>query len=137
MESISMDVWTPAFNMRDLSGHNSKYSGSDKELPMGSTEHVPTGSTSFWPFYLYVDFVNISLSICRATLSLDRLLMQHYTRLNTQNVKINVPIEWPDWSATGGNMLSRARRRFFVGSSRFGIMAAEISHVESRRPNVR
>ena len=96
MESISTDVWTPAFNMRDLNGYNSKPAGSDKESPPGSTEHVPAGSTPIRLFYRYVDFVNISLSICRATLSLDRLLMQHYTRLNTQNVKINVPIEWPE-----------------------------------------
>ena len=40
MESISTDVWTPAFNMRDLSGHKSKPAGSDKDLPPGSTEHV-------------------------------------------------------------------------------------------------
>ncbi len=56
MESISTDVWTPDFNMRDLSGHKSKPAGSDKELPPGSTEHVPAGSTSFRPFYRYVDF---------------------------------------------------------------------------------
>ena len=68
MESISTDVRTPAFNMRDLSGHKSKPAGSDKELPPGSTEHVPIDRTSFHPFYRYVDFINISLSIYRATL---------------------------------------------------------------------
>ena len=56
MESISTDVWTPDFNMRDLSSHKSKPDGSDKELPPVSTEHVPAGSTSFRPFYRYVDF---------------------------------------------------------------------------------
>ena len=60
MGSISTDVWTPAFNIRDLSGHKSKPAGSDKELPPGSTEHVPAGSTSFRPFHRYVDYVNIS-----------------------------------------------------------------------------
>ena len=56
MESISTDVWAPAFNMRALSGYKSKPTGSDKELPPGSTEHVPAGSTSFRPFDRYVYF---------------------------------------------------------------------------------
>ena len=32
MGSISTDVWTPAFSMRDLSGHKSKPAGSVKNF---------------------------------------------------------------------------------------------------------